>query len=766
MERSFIGRVGRTYADTDFHFEERDNLPPRHTNVVYIVLDDVGFASFGSYGNDVVHTPSIDALARDGLRYNNFHTTAICSATRACLLTGANHHEAGISSVVESESGLPNGRGSIDPAYATVAEILKPAGYATGAFGKWHLSNRMTPAGPFDGWPLQKGFDNYYGTLRAYGDQFHPVLTQDNTFVDQPKSSVEGYHFSEDIATHAIEYVSRQVNSYPDIPFFLYLAFGAAHAPFQAPEEYLKRYRGKFDEGWDVLRERWFKRQKEIGLIPEDATLAPRNEEVPSWESLSDAERKVFARQAEAFAGFLEHADAQIGRLVNYLRAVGVYENTLIVLISDNGASSEGGRYGKYDHLDMSDSQLRTIIGGAEPSSGVPEDFSMSLSHIDEIGSEWSQPHYPRGWANAFNTPFPWYKSWTFEGGIRDALIISHPRLISEKGGVRGQYVHVSDITPTVLDVLGVEKPSSVKGVPQRPFSGVSFSNSFDDAFAESMHRTQYYEVWGNRSIYKDGWVAAVNHVKARGDYTRDVWELYHVADDYAETVDLAKKYPEKLRELQDEFLIQAGRHGVFPLLSTGPHIRLDGLKLTVKDDTSSHPVARRFLAIVAPLQIPDDIGIDIDRSPFEVTSEICLGEGEGGTIISSGDRFGGFSLYVENSRLWYAYRDNVSVRKLESDYVLQKGPLTVGFVFSLDLGGSSASVHLKVNGDEVGSILLNKLYDCKGWGTTIGADPYTAVSDSYVSPNEFEGKINALTIKQYGRLHDSETATRAAHIE
>lgn len=480
-KRKFVGTVGRTVVDTDYKFETAESRLKASPNVVYIVLDDLGFAGLGCYGSNI-NTPNIDRLAAEGLRYNNFHTTAVCSATRASLLTGANHHEAGVASVVEFQTGTENGQGCIDPAYATLAEILREYDYSTFAAGKWHLSQYQTDSGPYDNWPLGKGFERYYGFISAETDQYHPFsLTRDNSFIPQPKEPKDGYHLSVDITDNAIDFIYDQKNSFPDKPFFLYLAYGAMHTPHHAPKEYIERYKGKFDMGWDKAREEWFENQKRLGIIPQNTELTDRAPLVEPWDSLDSDHKKFYSRYMETFAGFLEHTDEQIGRVIDFLKSIDQFDNTIIVLLSDNGASAEGGIEGRFNAFSGQDITTRT--GEAE----------FALEHIDEIGGEYSFNHYPTGWANALNTPFQWYKIWSHEGGIKDPLIISYPKLISDKGGIRSQYHHVSDITPTVLDILGVQKPGFIKGVPQKPFSGTSLKYTFDADSSESRKKVQYY---------------------------------------------------------------------------------------------------------------------------------------------------------------------------------------------------------------------------------------------------------------------------------
>lgn len=759
---TFNGEIGRTYLDTVFSFEHDDVLPKNHPNVVYIVLDDMGFASLGCYGNTVISTPHIDALAHEGLRFNDFHTTAICSATRASLLTGANHHNVGCNSLIETVNGTQNGLGMIDPAYATAAELLHDRGYATFAVGKWHLSSVQDPHGPYDGWPLAKGFDNYYGFLTGEGDQFHPLLVRDNSFVEQPASPDEGYHLSEDLTDNAIRYVFNQVNAHPEQPFFLYLAYGATHTPFQAPSSYIERYRGKFDEGWDVLRRRWFENQKQLGVIPQDADISPRGQDVQAWDDLPDDERRLYARYMETFAGFLEHTDAQIGRLVDYLEQVGVLDDTVIVFLSDNGASSEGGVQGKFNSHIMRDSPLNKLIhvDDSDRDKDKDIDLEMGLEHFDEIGSEYSFSHYPLGWANALNTPFPWYKVFTYDGGTRDPLIIRYPRAIHDPGSVRNQYMHVSDITPTVAGELGIAKPDALAGVAQKPFDGKSFSAVLRDGSAASPRREQHYEIWGNRSIYKQGWFAAVNHIAADGDYDRDVWELYHVAEDYSQVHDVAAEHPQKLRELQDEWLVQAARNNVFPMLEVRPHRA--GVAWDVVRQKESERVYKK---IIEPFILPGrDAAVDA-ASHFLIAS-ISHDRGDEGVIFSSGGRFGGFSLYIKDNRLRYGYNANLKgLYEFESDAELPTGDIKVGYLFTVR--GDTAEADLIVNGDKVGHLDIPQLYYRRGWATTIKADPYSECVPRYEAPFEYSGDIDRVVLHALPYdIRPKEELAKIAHAE
>ncbi|MBR1391885.1 MAG: arylsulfatase [Lachnospiraceae bacterium] len=735
-KQKFVGTIGKTLKDTDFRFEEIESKSEGKPNVIYIVLDDVGFAQLGCYGSDI-KTPNIDRLASGGLRYNNFHTTAICSATRASLLTGANHHSAGISAIVESATGLPNGQELIKPEYATIAEVLREYDYHTIAIGKWHLTDKRfrTAAGPFDGWPLGKGFDNYYGFLDAAIDQWNPVLTRDNSRVTQPKKASEGYHLTEDLTDNAIRYVYQHHNAYPKQPFFLYLAYGAMHAPMHAPKEYIDRYRGAFDQGWDVLREKWFARQKKLGVIPQDAELTERNEVVPAWDSLSEDEKKVQARLMEVFAGFLEHTDAQIGRLLDYLEEAHILENTMIVLLSDNGASAEGGLNGHYNHYTSVD---------------IVEDYSREaadvLKHYETVGDEYSSPHYGIGWANLGNVPFQWYKTWVHEGGIKDPLIIYYPGRIKDKGGIRNQFHHVTDISPTVLDVLGFEKPAIVKGVPQQPMHGISLAYTFEGPDIPSRKHVQYFEMVGNRSIYKNGWKAVTNHA-FKSSYEDDVWELYHTEKDYSEKYNVAAEYPEKVKELEETWIAEAGRYGVYPL---GP-----GSLIASKEATAEITIQElvpekvyTYENVRYPFEIPE--GLLIARTSHRILADIeRQSPKEEGVILANGDRFGGSVLYVKDNHLKYVYNHLQSeYYEIVSDVELPVGRNRVEVVFK-NLSFWEAEVFLKLNGAVVGTAKITELNKFASlMCTTLKANPQTAIAIDYEIPFEFTGKILHLEIR------------------
>ncbi|MGN0656438.1 MAG: arylsulfatase [Ruminiclostridium sp.] len=731
--------IGRTVLETRVEKQAVELHPKGAPNVVYILMDDMGFAQLGCYGSNI-RTPNIDRLANEGLRYNNFHTTAICSATRASLLTGANHHACGVGSLVEFITGCPNAQGHIDNSYATIAEILKEYDYATYCSGKWHLSMGKAPAGPYDQWPLGKGFDRYYGFLHGEIDQYHPHLIRDNSEVEQPKTPEEGYHLSADIVDNAIDMVFQHTMAYPEQPFFLYLPFGAMHTPHHAPKEYIDRYKGEFDEGWDVIRQKWFENQKKIGIIPKDAELTPRNEYVPAWDSLSPERKKVYARYMEAFAGFLEYTDEQIGRLIDYLEESGQLDNTVVVFLSDNGASGEGGVQGRFN-----------AMCGQDITVANEEELPNALEHFDEIGGEYSFNHYPTGWANAGNTPFQWYKVWTHEGGVRDPLIIRYPKLIKDNGGIRSQYHHVSDITPTILDIIGVEKPAVIKGVPQKPFTGISMKYTFESAEVPDERRVQYYELHGNRGIYKDGWKAVTNHMFSES-YNDDVWELYHVSEDFSEAHNVADKYPEKLRELQEEFFIEAGRNNVFPMLRASFHAKPENIKRMYGNRRVMPETERVFRNVIKPYDlVPQQMSANVDSASHYVEAEIHRSDSsEEGVIFSSGDRFGGFVFYIKDNKLKYAYNFNrYDFYTAESDIEVPLGASTVKYTFTVR-EDSSADVELYINGAVAGGVHVKHFYYMKGFATTLKANKHTAVYDDYEVPFEFGGRLRKLVIHQY----------------
>ena len=533
-------------------------------NVVVFVLDDLGFAQLGCYGSDL-ETPSIDGLAARGVRFTNFHTTAVCSPTRACLLTGRSHHRVGMGMLPDMPMNYPAYTGRFPDGAGTLAQVLGAEGYATTAIGKWHLVPRDQRAiGPYDMWPTGVGFDRYYGFLNGTTDMWAPNLVRDQQHVEPPRPPEEGYHLEADLADEAIAQLRELHLHDPDRPFFLWYATAAPHAPHQAPPEWIDRYRGQFDAGWDVWREATLARQKEMGIVPADAVLSERPEWVEPWADVDPDRRRLYARMMEVYAGFLSFCDHQLGRVLDAIREMGRVDDTIVVLVSDNGASAEGGPHGAWN-------QLRHVT------SDVPDEIGRELSHYDDLGGFVSNGHYPWGWALAGNTPFRRWKRYTFEGGVRDPMIVSWPAGIGAPGSVRHHYTHATDVPVTILDLAGVDAPSHLGGIPQLSHDGVSFAGPLADPDAGEVRTTQYYECWGSRAMYADGWKAVTNHVNqlttndrerisGSADFDADEWLLFHVDEDFSETADLAGQRPDKLAELTALWDAEAERNQVLPL--------------------------------------------------------------------------------------------------------------------------------------------------------------------------------------------------------
>lgn len=560
----YQGKIGKTLAESKEWWPEPVKAPRGSPNVIWILLDDVGFGASATFGGEIA-TPSFDQLAQNGLRYTNFHTTAISAPTRAALLTGRNSatvHESGFSHTILS-AGFPGWDGRVPSEDGTIAEILRDSGYNTFAVGKYGITpdEEASDAGPFDRWPTGKGFDHFFGFLGSQTDQYKPDLVEDQAHV-RP----DGRHLNEQITDKAISFIDRQKKAAPDKPFFLYYAPGATHAPHQVAVHWSNLYKGKFDEGWDLYREKVFAHQKQLGIIPADAVLPARNPDIRAWNKLSNDEKKLYARFMEVYAGYLTYTDHEVGRLVEHLKEIDQYDNTLIFLIiGDNGASKEGTLNGDID---------RSLTAKPLPEA---ENIQYNLNKIGEIGTpNATEGNYPLGWAQAANTPFKYWKSdANSEGGTRNPLIISWPQKIKDAGGIRTQYGHVIDVLPTTLELLGIHAPQEIRGIRQDPTEGTSLAYSIDDAKAESRHRVQYYYIFGSRAIYEDGWKAELGYPNAlvgnigyHPPHDENAWELYNLNEDYTERVDLAKKYPDKLAHLKALFEEQAQSHHLYPLIT------------------------------------------------------------------------------------------------------------------------------------------------------------------------------------------------------
>lgn len=676
---------------------ERRQAPEGAPNVVVILLDDVGFGAASTFGGPA-HTPTLDYLAERGLRYNRFHTTAICSPTRAALLTGRDPHAANVGAVINSSNAWPGYQGRLKPETATIAEVLRQNGYSTAVFGKWHLipNDEASPIGPFDRWPVGQGFETFYGFLGGETDQFEPTLYRGTTPVQRPAG--EDYHLTADLAEEAARWMKLQKSLAPERPFFLYFSTGAAHAPLQVPRPWIDRYKGQFDQGWDAVRETIFARQKALGVVPENAELTPRHEQIPAWDSLSQDEQRVAARLMEAFAGFLTHTDEQIGHLVSTLKALDQFDNTLFIyIVGDNGASSEGGIKGSINYMG--------------PLQGLPESLQQQLQRFEDIGGPDTFPQYPAGWAWATNTPFQWVKQVASHlGGTRNPMVVSWPGSITDSGGLRSQFSHVNDITPTILDAVGLRMPEQVNGAQQLPIDGASLLPSFADAGAPEHKTTQYFEVHGNRAIYHEGWLASARHstlpwtvgvpVQATS-FEDDTWELYHLDEDFSQARDLAAQHPEKLATLQARFDREAGRLGILPMRNALVEMQRFPPP-SLRDDRT------RFTFHEGAVGIPEHGAPDMANRSWQLQAQLSVaqrGDRPQGVIATIGGTVSGWSLYLDaKSRPAFEYRVfEVGHIRIAGRRALGVGEhrLTVDFDYDGGGPGRGAEITLR-HGDEV----------------------------------------------------------------
>ena len=724
-EPGFQGVIGPDFRESVPWWPPMANHARGKPDVVLVVLDDVGFAGLGCYGAEV-ETPVMDALAERGLRFNDFNVTPLCSPTRACVLTGRNHHSVGMAYLSNVDSGFPGHRGRVTKSAGTVAEVLQGAGYATMAIGKWHLAplEETTAAGPYDEWPLGRGFGRYYGFLDALTDHFYPDVVEDNHRVDPPGRPEDGYHLTEDLVDHAISYVRDQVSVKPEQPFFLYVAFGTAHCPHQAPQEYLDKYRGRYDEGWDVIRERRFARQKELGIIPEDADLAPLNPGVEEWDNLTADQQKVFARFQEAYAAMLDHTDAQLGRLVDFLDSTGRLDNTIVVVLSDNGASQEGGPDGGADIVTYEEDRFCTV--------------EFNMERFDTIGGPHSQTNIPWGWAQAANTPLRWYKQNTYAGGVRTPLIISWPEGVPGTGGVRTQFVHAIDITPTLLDLVGVDPRPSYRGVAQMPYHGATMREVLDDAASPAPRDRQYFEMIGHRAMWQDGWKALTRH-RRNEPFEDDPWELYNIDSDFSECDDVAVDHPEKLADLVRQWSEEAARYSVFPL---------DDRYLAVRASTFQVPGSPRaratFSYLGGSVRVPGAATPLVFNRDFSITARLApLQESDEGVLVAVGDVSGGYVLHLMDGRLVFEYCYLGDRQTLVSSGPLTPGTteLSVRFEKTDDYRGIG---RLEADGAVLCEVeMIDMARGMLSWGSlSVGADTLSPVSSSYDGEFPFTGDL------------------------
>lgn len=731
----FAGTIRDDFEGSVPWWPERRRPAPGSPNVVLVVLDDVGFAQLGCFGSEI-DTPVMDGLARGGLQFTNFHTTALCSPTRSCLLTGRNHHSNGMGRVVELATGFPGYDATIPRANGFLSQVLVDQGYATYAVGKWHLApeDECHLAAPRHNWPLGRGFERFYGFLEGETHQFVPALVSDNHQVEPPGTYEDGYHLTEDLVDHAVSFISdlRAVDT--DKPFFLYFCPGACHSPHQAPRSWIDRYAGAFDQGWDEVRAATFARQVAAGIVPATTGLSPRPEWVPAWDNLSEGTRRLYARYMEAFAGFLSHTDDQLGRLVAFLERTGDLDNTVLIVLSDNGASSEGGPTGSVNDI--------------RPWNMAPRSVEEALGRIDEIGGPLCHNNYPWGWTVAGNTPFRRWKREVHEGGVADPLIVHWPDGTGGEGACRTQYVHAVDIMPTLLDVLGVAAPDTLAGVAQSPLQGTSFADALVDADAPDHHLVQYYEMFGCRALYQEGWKAVTYHPVQDTSvaFAEDPWELYHVAVDPSECHDLAAAEPERLAAMVARWWEEARTYGVLPLDNRPFSDLVFGRPRPV-------PERSRYVYYPGAAAVPEMVAVNVRNRDHRIVATVDIPDGDPaeGVLVALGSGLGGFSFYLADGCPGYAHNFvSLEEHRFEATEPVPPGRHEVAFTFERT-GEHRGVGHLSVDGVEVGRgeiprFTLTK-FSVTGAGLTCGYSDGLPVTRRYAAPFRFTGTIERVVI-------------------
>jgi arylsulfatase len=739
----FQGRIDLRAKDSKSDFPQPLRAPKGAPNVLLVLLDDVGYGATSTFGGPC-NTPTLQRLADSGLRYNQFHTTALCSPTRAALITGRNHHSVHTACIMEAGTGFPGYDTVMGPDTATAAEVLRQNGYGTAWFGKNHNVPdwESSQAGPFNRWPTSLGFDHFYGFIGGDTNQWRPAVTE-GTKPIEPYLGNPDYNFDYDMADQAIKWIAMQKAVAPDKPFFCYYAPGATHAPHHPKKEWVAKYKGKFDQGWDKVREETFERQKKLGVIPPGAKLTPRAPGVPAWDTLGGEQKSVYARMMEVYAGYLEQTDHNVGRVIESIRRTGQLDNTIVIYVAgDNGASAEGSLQGLLNEM--------TFF------NGVPEDIKQVLARADDIGTWKTYNHYPVGWAHAMCTPFQWTKQIASHyGGTRNGMVVSWPKGITAKGELRTQWHHCIDIVPTLYEVCGVSAPGVVNGVAQKPIEGVSLAYTFADGKAPSRRTTQYFEMLGNRAIYHDGWVACTTPpVPPWSPAGADVdvidgynWELYHVDQDFSQADDLAKKDPARLRDLQLHFYTEASRYNVLPL---------DNSKTTRLDPAIRPSLTRgrtSFTYYEGMTRIPEGAAPDTKNKSFSITADVETKDGTTGMIVTFGGLFSGWALYLDKGKPVFHY-NFVDVAHYE---VAGPGPVTAGkhvirMDFAYDGGGvgKGGTATLLVDNAEVAKGRIERTVPIRislDEGLDVGEDTGTPVNLSYDVPFRFTGRIERVTI-------------------
>ena len=740
----FKGNVGRTIDESDPpQFPQLVRPPKGAPNIVLILIDDAGYGQFGTFGGQV-QTPALDRVAADGLRYTRFHTTALCSPTRAALLTGRNHHSTGNGVITEAATGYDGYTGMIGKNVGTIAEVLRQHGYATSWFGKNHNTPdwETSQVGPFDRWPSGLGFDYFYGFMGGDADQWQPTLYENHQLV--PRSTDPNYIMTKDLVDKSIAWLRSTRSIDAEKPYFLYMATGATHAPHHVRPEFIAKFKGQFAMGWDVYREQTFERQKKLGVVPANAKLTPRPKELPAWDSLSADQKRLFSRMMEVFAGFTAETDYEMGRLLDVVRAQPDADNTLILYqVGDNGSSAEGGLVG--------------LLNENSFFNGVPESLEANLKAMDELGGPKHFNHFPAGWAWAMNTPFQWTKQIASHlGGVRNPLAISWPAKITDKGGVRPQFHHVIDIAPTIYEACGITFPNVLNGVAQKPIEGVSMAYSFDSAKAPDQRRSQYFEMFINRAIYSNGWWAAsrtgIPWESSPKPINPDTatWELYNLDEDFSQADDLAGKNPQKLRDLQDQWWAAAAKYNVLPMDGR----KTERLSAELQGRPSLTGDRTKFTYYPGTLAVPSGSAPKILNKSFAIAADLEMtAESKNGAILSFGGSDGGYGLYIKDGKpVFVGNFLNQAITRVTSTAPLSKGPANLRAEFAYDGGGlgKGGNISLFVNGKKVGEGRMEHTQAMTlGLGGTldIGEDTGSAVDESYTPPFRFGGSIKQVTV-------------------
>ncbi len=729
----FKGKIAREYENSKEWWAPEVRPPAGAPNVIIFLLDDVGFAQVGSFGG-LIETPNIDRLAEGGLRYNNFHTTALCSPSRASLMAGRNPHSIGLGSHALTAMGFPGYNAIMPESAKSVANYLEEHGYINYALGKWDHTPlyEVSQVGPFDRWPSGEGFQHAYTFMAADVHQFVPVMWNDHT----PEPYRKSVHLDTDLANRAIEWITGHKSIKPDLPFMMLWASGSMHSPHHAPEEYMVKYRGKFDMGWDKARKMILANQKRLGVIPKNTNLTKRIPEIKAWKSLSDEEKKLYARQMEVFAAQMEHVDHQIGRVVKELKRIGEFDNTLIFVTADNGASGEGGLAGTFNET--------YVLNGLQTS------LDANLRHYTDWGRENTYPHYHAGWAMAGNTPFRYFKQSEHRGGQHDALVVHWPKGIKAKSEIRSQYHHIADIAPTILEAAGITVPETYHGVKQQPMDGKSMLYSFNNPKAPNVKNRQYYEMFGNRAIWVDGWKAVTLHANRMPwelnkvlPFEKDKWELYHVEKDFSESTDLSKKYPEKLKELQEIFDEEAWKYGVYPLYD-------DMIMRVAKQQDRLFSDQKEFVYFApGAVRIAEKSSAPVKNRSHTIVTKVDLKGDEEGVIVAVGGMTGGFSMFIKGGRLFYDYNylDGVHYTMMSKELPEGMAELKVNFIKTREFGGTG---ELYVNGKKVAEVDMPNMHiSTYSLAETfdVGRDTGTQVTKLYSGPFPFKGDLDRVVI-------------------